>query len=123
MEHETAKSNVRAHDGNVHCVKVVNSFIISCSADKTTRIWNLEDGKLLKKLHHSKSCSNFDLNLKTMLLAVAHRSGVTLWDFLTKTKIKDIDLAGSVADLRFNQSGKILIIGKHDGEVFKADIN
>ena len=79
-----------SHDGNVNCVDISDNSIISCSADKTTRIWSLEDGSELNRLQHPESCNNFDLNLEEMLLAVAHDSGITLWDFAKKLKIKEI---------------------------------
>ena len=108
-------------------VEIVGSQIISCG-DKTIRIWSIEDGKKLDVLRHQETCHNFDLNREKQLLAVAHESGITVWDFSTKTKIKDIDGPGylqtkiSASDVQFNKSGNKLIVGNVDGQVLQIDI-
>ena len=59
------------HDDKVWCVKIVDEMIVSCG-DKTVRLWNLKNGKLLHKLQLPHLCRCFDLNSEETLLAVAH---------------------------------------------------
>ena len=109
-----------AHESNVHCVKVVDKMVISCG-DKAVRIWSLEDGKLLHKLHLPDRCRNFDLNSEKSLLAVAHDQGVSLWDFSNVVQVMEIELY-YVSDVRFNEHGTTLIVGQKQGQVSKIDL-
>ena len=85
------------------------------------RIWDLTDGKLLHKLKLPDWCNNFDLNSDRTLLAVAHEKGVSIWNFLSLSKIKEIEL-NAVMDVRFNESGTKLIVGQYNGQVSKIDL-
>ena len=109
-----------AHDNKVWCVTVVGKMVISCG-DKTVRIWNLKDGKLLHKLQLSGWCRNFDLNSGKTILAVAHHEGVSIWDFENRIQISEIEL-NKVNDVRFNEPGTTLVVGQFDGQVSKIDL-
>ena len=50
------------HEDNVYCVQLHDTYLITCSADKSTRIWDIETGKLIHELAHSASCGNCDLS-------------------------------------------------------------
>ena len=109
-----------SHESTVWCVKIINKMIIS-SGDKTVRIWNLEDGKLLHKLKLPSWCNNFDLNSEKTILAVAHHEGVSIWDFENRIQISEIEL-NKVNDVRFNEPGTTLVVGQFDGQVSKIDL-
>ena len=104
----------------VWCVKIVDKLVLSCG-DKSIQSWNLEDGKLLHKLQLPDWCYNFDLNSEKSLLAVAHESGVSIWNFSNKVQIMEIEL-DEVTDVRFNEYGTTLIVGQNEGQVSKIDL-
>ena len=108
------------HDGHVHCVEVLGKMIMSCGGT-TLQIRNLEDGKLLHKLQIPNWCHNFDLNSEKTLLAIAHAEGVSIWDFINKILIMEMELS-KVNDVRFNEPGTTLIVGQEDGQVSKIDL-
>ena len=108
------------HDDEVWCVKIVDKVVISCGY-KAIRIWELNNGKQLHKLDLPSFCNNFDLNTDETLLAVAHEKGVSIWNFLSLSKIKEIEL-NAVMDVRFNESGTKLIVGQYNGQVSKIDL-
>ena len=109
----------RSHEKKVYCVKVVGKMLVSCG-DKTVRIWNL-DGELLHELQLLSLCYNFDLNRERTLLAVAHSTGVSIWDFLNVDQISEIKL-NLVTDVLFNKEGTTLIVGQLDGQISKIDL-
>ena len=109
-----------SHEDIVHCVKVVGKMIVSCG-DKTVRIWNLENGKLLHKLQLPGWCWDFDINSEKTLLAVALYEGVSLWDFRNRTQILKVEL-DRVTDVQFNEQGTTLIVGQFEGQVYKIDL-
>ena len=113
-------------------MKTVGELLVSCG-DKTIRIWKLKNGNLLHKLQLPDWCRNFDLNFKNTLLAVAHDFGVSIWDFSrlrsfdgkdfsVQIPIMEIPTLKKVMDVRFSESGTRLIVGQHDGKVFKVNL-
>ena len=109
-----------SHEDKVWCVKIVDKMVLSCG-DRSVRIRNLEDGKLLYKLRLLGWCYNFDLNSEKTLLAVAHAGGVTIWDFTHILRIMEIELE-TILDVRFNEHGTTLILGHYDGEISRIDL-
>ena len=120
------------HTDSVHCVKIVDELLVSCG-DTTIRIWKLKNGNYLHELQLPDWCRNFDLNWKNTLLAVAHDLGVSIWDFSrlrsfdgkdfsVQISIMEITTLEKVMDVRFSESGTRLIVGQHDGKVFKIDL-
>ena len=95
-------------------------LIVSC-ADKTVRIWSLEQGQLLYKLQLADMCTSFDLNSDNTLMAVAHHKGISIWDFSSMIEIIEIDL-DMVTDVRFNEPGTQLIVGQFHGQVSKIEL-
>ena len=110
------------HEGKVYCVQLHENFVITCSADKTTRIWNLDNGQEVHKLSHPGRSWNFDLSPNQTLLAVASDTAVVLWDFKNATKIKEFKLDKNIFDVRFSPDGTRLVAGLYEGEVFKIDL-
>ena len=110
------------HEDNVYCVQLHDTYLITCSADKSARIWDIETGKLIHKLAHSASCGNCDLSPNRTLLAVASDTAVVLWDFKKATKIKEFKLGELIVDVRFNRDGTTLVVGLKYGQIFKIDL-
>ena len=67
-------------------------------------------------------CYNFDLDSKRTLLAVAHATGVSIWNFSSLNMIIKVEL-DEVTDVRFDETGTQLIIGQYDGYVSKMDLH
>ena len=108
------------HDDLINLVKIVGKLIVTC-ADKTVRIWSLENGELLDKLQLADACTSFDLNSDQTLMVVAHHKGVSIWNFSSMIKITEIAL-DIVTDVRFNDHGTQLIVGQFHGQVSKIDL-
>ena len=96
--------------------------LITCCRDKSVRVLALQSGELLNKLDQSDYCYNADLSPNGSLLAVACSSVVALWDIRKAVKIKEFDLGLRVNDLQFNPSGDKLIVGLHEGDIFKIEM-
>ena len=110
------------HEDVVICVQLHENWLITCSVDKSTRIWDLGDGKQIKKFEQSDKCGNLDISPSKLLLAIASGHELVLVDISKTTKIKEFKLGTGILDVRFNQSGTRLIVGLHEGEVFKIDL-
>ena len=100
---------------------VRDGWVIIC-CDKLVRILALDNGEELHRLDHSSVCNNADFSPNMNVLAVACDTGVVIWDMKKVAKMKELDLAPEVQDLRFNPSGDKLIVGAHTGEIFKIEM-
>ena len=110
------------HNDKVRCTVLRDDQVISCCEDKSVRVLALESGKELHCLDHPSSCHNADLSPNKSLLAVACRTAVVLWDIRKAVKIQNFDLGNRINDVRFNPSGDKLIVGLHDGEIHKIEL-
>ena len=113
------------HKDKVWCVQLHEDWLITCGNDKSTKIWDLGDGKKLHELEQSSPCWNFDISSNKSLLAIASEYELVLLDFSKITEIKKFVLGtheNELEDMRFNQSGTKLVAGLHEGEVFKIDL-
>ena len=110
------------HGNKVYAAIVRDSQVITSCCDKIVRVLALENGEELHRLDHPDECHNIDLSPNKSLLAVACSSAVVLWDMNKLVKIKQFDLGRDVHDLRFNPSGLTLIVGLHNGEIFKIEM-
>ena len=108
------------HTNWVYCVKLVEKLLVSCG-DTTIQIWNVTSSEQLHMLQLSGHCNNFDMNSERTLVAVAQGNGVSIWNFSTLNKIMQLELY-DISDIRFDDSGLQLIIGKFDGQITKMDL-
>ena len=107
------------HRDKVWSTILRDNQVITCCEDESVRVLALESGEELHRLEHPGSCYNADLSPDKSLLAVACESSVVLWDIRNVVKIEQFDLGPGIVDLRFNPSGDKIIVGLHDGQVFK----
>ena len=110
------------HEDKVWCVQLHENWLISCSNDKSTRIWDLGDGKQIHRFGQSSPCGKFDISPDKSLLAIICTDQLVLLDFSKGTRIKRLNLGWNHTDVRFNPSGTRLIVGLFEGEVFKVDM-
>ena len=102
-------------------------MLVSCG-DTSVRIWSLADGELLHTVQLPSWCYNFDLNYGRTLLAVADYRGGSIYNFSTRVKIMEKQLnvpnvdANFISDVRFNESGTKLIVGQHNGQLYRIDL-
>ena len=110
------------HEDTVQCVQLHGNWLITCSHDESTRIWDLGKGKQIHRLEQSGRCQNSDISPNKSLLAIACRNELVLWDILKSRTIEYFNLGPMLCDVRFNPSGTRIIVGLLDGEVFKIDL-
>ena len=101
------------HDDKVWCVKFHGDVLISSSDDKTVKLWDRKDGKLLHTLRHDDRCYNFDV--RDNLLVVGARFCVYIWSLNDRRQLKKINL-GFVLAVRIQ--GSQVIAACANGEVY-----
>jgi len=110
------------HDDQVNCVQLHDNWLITSSDDESVRIWDLNEGTQIHKLRQSGCCNNFDISPNKSLMAIASYFELVLVDLSTKETVEEFSLGTEINDVRFNKSGKRLVAGLHNGEVFKVDL-
>ena len=97
--------------------------IISSSADKTVRIWNIVNGRMEKEFKHYGSCRSFDIDKDAATLAVAcYQNSVSVWSIRDQKQIAKIKTDSSACDVRFNRSDNEIGVGCEDGEIYKVTL-
>ena len=100
--------------------------IISCSRDKTVRIWKIESGKIKKEFKHDERCKSFDIDKEAATLAVAYgqysSNGVSVWSMRDQKQLAQIKTDSRANDVRFNQSENKLAVGCKNGEIYKITL-
>ncbi|AYV81780.1 MAG: hypothetical protein Harvfovirus61_3 [Harvfovirus sp.] len=106
------------HSGDINAVTCSNDLIISCSEDKTIRVWHIPTRKCLHILHHAGSIS--DIRIHNNELISSSRDGIIrIWSMKTGKEILCVRttdhkmLEGWTADLRRIKctSGRIFVGG------------
>ena len=110
------------HDLWVYCVEFHENWLISCSEDRSVRIWDVDNQKLVHQLNLRSDCQNFDISPTKLMLAVATFNGLEIWDLKKTTKIIEFELELCCADVRFNPAGDQIILGMLEGQVYKIDL-
>lgn len=112
-------------ESEVNCTVLRGDQVISCCSDETVRVLDLESGEQSHRLDHPYRCINADLSPNNSLLAVACDTAVVIWDMKKVVKMKEVELGSvenPVQDLKFNPTGDKLIVGLHEGEIFKIEL-
>ena len=117
------------HSYSVRCVSFgpINTWlankIISCSYDRTLRIWNVENEKIEHEFKHDKYCRSFDIdqNGETLVVAYGYGSngGVSVWSIRDHKQMANIKTDSSARDVRFNKFDNKIVAGCYYGEVYK----
>jgi WD40 repeat protein len=83
---DTMHYNLVAHQSNVACLAQHGKFLVSSSADTTTKIWNINTGELLKTLPTDRETSPSGLawtdNYKKIVTASV-QGHIQVWDVKT----------------------------------------
>jgi WD40 repeat protein len=87
-------------------------FLISGSADKTIKLWNLKTGQLIRTLRgHTKTINTLAISPDNQFLASGGSDDTTikLWNLKTGQLIRTFADGGQVGTVRFSPEGKNLI--------------
>ena len=116
------------HSKSVYCVSFgpistwLASKLISCSGDKTLRIWNVENGKTKDEFKHDNWCWSFDIDQNGDTLAVACDKVVSIWSIRDHRKMADIKTDSYAMDVRFNKFNNTIVAGCNKGGVYKITL-
>jgi WD40 repeat protein len=101
------------------------STLVSGSVDKTVKIWDVPNGRLIRTIDaHSDNVNAVAYSPDGRLVASGSSDqSVKLWDPMTGTLVRKLDEADSeVLSLAFDPSGKLLAGGTADGDFDVWDV-
>lgn len=100
-------------------ITVDRRFLISASADKTIKVWNLNTGELLTTLNHNSYVNDLAISPNGQILASGGADEmVKLWDLTTGELLTNLNgHTSSINALVFNLDGKTLYSASADNTV------
>ena len=116
---DSGRKTLRGHPTVVQdlAVHAKGKYFASCSADKTVKLWDLKERKLLWTAKgHTDAVNRIAFHPTHECVASASRDGtIKIWDLKTGKEIRTLKgHEGSVQALAFHPNGKILATGGAD---------
>lgn len=72
-------------------VELPNGNLVSCSSDKTIKVWNIMDGTILKSISHSDFVYSIALSPNGYLISGLYKSGlIYVWDLETNRLVRKL---------------------------------
>jgi WD40 repeat protein len=105
--------HVLRHDGAVNSASFSrNGRLITCSNDRTARVWHVPDGRLLATLRNGAAVTVARLTPNGRLAVTGDRDGVIrVWNVERKTAVREYTLGGVVNDLELSRDGPYAVAG------------
>ena len=109
--------NLEGHTSAIWCMKASASTVLSCSADKTVRLWDLRTSKCVRTMEgHTDSVMSVDMDGHCRTAVSGSFDGtVKLWDLgsgrCSETYMGD---SGAVRDVVMHESGSSFLSAAYD---------
>ena len=72
------------HDSNLrNCEFYGDNYIVSCSDDKTVRLWDLKSCKEIRRLEFPSAVSDLEVSTRNRTLTLTYGSTVAFWNLET----------------------------------------
>src|SRR5262249_57659029 len=88
--------------------------IISGSADKTVKIWNVADGMAKTTLEHVGPVSCVALSKDGTHVAAGSAKSIKVWKLADGKEVTNITTKGDVRSLSFSPKGEIVAVGEEE---------
>lgn len=114
---------LKGHKHEVHMILFTpdGKYLLSCSSDKTIKIWDTQTGTALKTLVGTDEIFNIAISPDgKYLISASIDKSITQWDFETAEKIRTIkNLPDKVYSLAFHPTTPEFAAGLGTGEIFQ----
>ena len=109
----------KQHDNDVNDAIFTKDgkYLITASADQTVKLWNAQDGELVKELKLGGAV--LDLDVSESVVAIARDDNFLTLYYLNKPDLKPVDVeqVDAVRSVKFSPSGDLLAFGLQNGQV------
>lgn len=109
------KCKLEGHTDKINAIYLDDNTILSCSNDKTIRVWDIKSGKCVHILTHDKAVKYFDANDDSSQLVLCDLSRtVSLWDIQSEKKILNYEFTNRMHHVKW-MSDCLIVFAK--GEI------
>jgi len=110
------------HESNLRHVKFyTDKFIISCSDDKTVRIWDMRSCQEIKRLEFGNIVSDMDVIAQNKCMIVTHGTRVAFWNLDNLTQMKEFQVPTQAHSAAMKPDQSMFVCGGEDFKIYKYD--
>ncbi|OXA55276.1 serine-threonine kinase receptor-associated protein isoform X2 [Folsomia candida] len=112
------------HESNLrHCAFFGDKCVVSCSDDKTLRLWDINSAQAVRKLEFPCVVEDIQVCYATRILTLTYGNIVAFWDLDTMTLIKEFKVPTQVHSASLKPDQSIFVCGGEDFKIYKYDYN
>lgn len=111
-------NTLEGHKGAVRCMHFSGNTLVTGSADKTIKIWSMDDGKCIETLHDNKwtRCLRYDSASSTLVTTGMDSTQAKIWNLTTNTAVHVLEVQrGWITSLQM--SLPVIVTGSLDGMI------
>jgi len=111
---------LNGHESNLrHCKFYTDKFVISCSDDKTVRVWDMRTCQEIHRLDFSNIVNDLEINPQKKSMTVTYGSSVAFWNLDNLTQMKEFEVPTQVHSASMKPDGSMFVCGGEDFKIYK----
>jgi serine-threonine kinase receptor-associated protein len=117
-------AKMMGHESNLrHCEFYTENIIVSCSDDKTIRLWDVTSAQEIRKLEFPNIVSDIEVSTQNRLLTITHGNTVAFWNLDNLSLIKEFEVPTQIHSASLKPDKSIFVCGGEDFKLYKYDFD
>jgi len=110
------------HESNLrHVAFYGEKYIVSCSDDKTLRLWDTTSAQEIRRLDFPSIVNDIEVNTVNRTLSICYGTMVAFWNLDNLTQIKEIVMPTQIHSASLKPDKSMYVAGGEDFKIYKYD--